>query len=91
MRQLALFAAIGFAVVLTSCDRFANQPKLRGFVVPYGEELAYPLVPPPGTVATDDELAHPRRRSHWRCCGAARSGSRSIARRATAMTAAATA
>lgn len=63
MRRLALFAtmgaAIGFAIVLTSCDRFANQPKLRGFVVPYGEELAYPLLPPSGTVAIDDKLTHP--------------------------------
>jgi mono/diheme cytochrome c family protein len=37
----------------------ANQPKLRGFTVPLGSDLAYPLVPPAGTVATDDKLTHP--------------------------------
>jgi mono/diheme cytochrome c family protein len=58
VRRLALLAAIGFAVALTSCDRFANQPKLRGFTVPFGSDLAYPLVPPTGTVATDDKLTH---------------------------------
>ena len=63
MRRPALVALTGAAIasagMLTSCDRFANQPKLRGFVVPYGKELAYPLSPPPGTVATDDKLDHP--------------------------------
>jgi mono/diheme cytochrome c family protein len=57
LAHLAAFgAALGFAVALTSCDRMANQPKLRGFTVPFGSDLAYPLVPPPGTVATDDKL-----------------------------------
>ena len=57
-------AALGAAVALTSCDRFANQPKLRGFTVPFGSELAYPLVPPPGTVATDDKLDAPAAAGH---------------------------
>jgi mono/diheme cytochrome c family protein len=57
--RLLLPVALACAVVLTSCDRFANQPKLRGFTVPFGKELAYPLVPPPGTVARDDKLTHP--------------------------------
>ncbi len=59
MRRVAFAAAIGLVTALTSCDRFANQPKLRGFTVPFGAELAYPLAPPPGTVAVDEKLSHP--------------------------------
>jgi mono/diheme cytochrome c family protein len=63
VRRTALLAAtgaaLGFTVALTSCDRMANQPKLRGFTVPFGSDVAYPLTPPPGTVATDDKPTHP--------------------------------
>jgi mono/diheme cytochrome c family protein len=63
VRRLALLAAagaaIGFAAILSSCDRMANQPKLRGFTVPSGSDVAYPLSPPPGTVATDDKPTQP--------------------------------
>jgi mono/diheme cytochrome c family protein len=63
VKRLLLFAALGAALgavlALAGCDRMANQPKLRGFTEPFGSDLAYPLVPPAGTVATDDKLVHP--------------------------------
>ena len=72
MRRLALFAmtgaALGVAVVLTSCDRFANQPKLRGFVVPYGEELAYPLHDWTAVITTCGRICYQRRKINVSQC-----------------------
>lgn len=60
MRRLAILAAAVVATALAGCrNELANQPKLRGFAVPFGADLGYPARPPPGTVARDDELTHP--------------------------------
>ena len=60
MRRLALIALAALAMVSAGCrDELANQPKLRGYGVPFGADLDYPARPPPGTVARDEEPAHP--------------------------------
>jgi mono/diheme cytochrome c family protein len=61
VKRLAILAAAAtVAVALVGCrNELANQPKLRGFAVPFGARVDYPATPPPGAVARDEELAQP--------------------------------
>ena len=46
-------------VTLAACDNMANQPNLRGFSVPYGSDVRWPLKPPEHTIARDEPLYPP--------------------------------
>jgi cytochrome c553 len=60
VKRLAVAVLAALAVASTGCrNELANQPKLRGFAVPFGARTDYPMLPPPGTVARDEEMAHP--------------------------------
>jgi mono/diheme cytochrome c family protein len=47
------------AAALGGCDNMANQPKRKGFEVPYGAETRWPMQPPAGTVARDERPVPP--------------------------------
>jgi mono/diheme cytochrome c family protein len=60
VKRLTAAVLAALAVVSAGCrDELANQPKLHGYAVPSGADLGYPARPPSGTVARDEELAHP--------------------------------
>jgi mono/diheme cytochrome c family protein len=53
------FACTAATLALAGCDNMANQPRMKPYEVPYGSQTAWPVKPPPHTIARDDNLQPP--------------------------------
>ena len=59
MRWRVVIAISALPAALAACDNMANQPKLNPYELPFGSQVAWPVMPVAHTVARDEPLNPP--------------------------------